>query len=102
MKSRSFVMLVAAFAVVPALTAQTAPQQPPTPVGAGRGLNQAYGVIKLNISESAKKMPDAEFVFRPSADVRTYGEILGHIGNAGFASCAGLLGEANPNKENLE
>lgn len=101
MTIRSAVMLVAVLGGSSALIAQTA-QQPPAPVAAGRGLNLAYGVIKLNISESARKMPDAEFAFRPAPEVRTYGEILGHVSNAGFASCAGLLGESNPNKENFE
>src|SRR5687768_17020047 len=81
---------------------QSPAPQPPPPMGAGRGINQMYATIKLNLSESAAKMPEPEFAFRPSADVRTFGEILGHVGNAGFSTCAGIAGEPNPNKDNLE
>ena len=75
---------------------------PPPPLGAGRGVNQMYTTVKTYLTESASKMAEADFAFRPSPDVRTYGQLIGHVSNAGFATCAGLLGEANPNKENLE
>lgn len=94
----STICLVLVAATVPAAAQDAAP----APLGAGRAINQMYTTIKTYLTESASKMAEADFAFRPSPDVRTYGALIGHISNAGFASCAGLLGEANPNKENLE
>jgi hypothetical protein len=76
--------------------------QSPPPQGPGRAANQAYATIKRNIVASAEKMPAAEFTFKPAPEVRSFGQILGHVANAGFGSCATLLTEANPNTANLE
>ena len=85
-----------------AVALPAAAQAPAPPLGGGRALNQMYTTLKTYLTESANKMAEADFAFKPAPDVRTYGQLIGHVSNAGFASCAGLLGEANPNKENLE
>lgn len=55
-----------------------------------------------NIVKSAEKLPDEAYAFRPSHDVRTAGELFGHIANAEFNYCAVIAGEPNPNKTSIE
>ena len=93
---KTSLVLIAVFLAIP-LSAQS-----PQPQGAGRSANQAYATIKRNIVASAEKMPEAEFAFKPAPEVRSFGQILGHVANAGFGNCASLLTEANPNKVNFE
>jgi uncharacterized damage-inducible protein DinB len=56
--------------------------------------------VKRNIAESADKMPEANFSFKPTPEVRSFGELLGHVANSAYAYCARAKGEANPNQGN--
>ena len=40
---------------------------------------QMYTTVKGYILKSAEKMPEANYGFKPSPEVRTYGAILGHL-----------------------
>jgi uncharacterized damage-inducible protein DinB len=61
-----------------------------------------YDGIKTNIIRSAEQMPEANFSFKPVPEVRTYGQLLGHIANASYMFCALGSGEANPSQVNFE
>jgi uncharacterized damage-inducible protein DinB len=61
-------------------------------------LTRMHAGVSRNAVEAAEKMPEAEFAFQPSKDVRTFG----HIANSEFGYCARAKGEANPNKEDFE
>lgn len=65
-------------------------------------LTRMHAGVARNVVEAAEKMPDAEFAFQPSKDVRTFAGFVGHIANAEFSYCARAKGEANPNKEDFE
>lgn len=68
-------------------------------------LNRGYNAVKLNLTEEAAKMPEADFGFKPgpAAELRTYGQLFGHVANSQFGSCAAALGQPNPNQgHNLE
>ena len=53
-----------------------------------------YGLIKNDVLGSAEKMPEADYSFRPTLEVRTYGELLAHIANASSAQCSEDPGHA--------
>jgi uncharacterized damage-inducible protein DinB len=61
-----------------------------------------YETIKTYVVESVAKLPADQYGFRPAPEVRSFGEVLGHVGNFVYASCGSLKGEPNPNKVNLE
>ena len=65
-------------------------------------LVRMHAGVSRNAVEAAEKMPEAEFAFTPSKDVRTFGGFIGHIANSEFNYCARAKGEANPNKEDFE
>jgi uncharacterized damage-inducible protein DinB len=52
--------------------------------------------------KSAEQMPEADYGFKPTPEVRSFGELIGHVANAQYMFCAGASGEASPNKTNFE
>src|SRR5881409_212287 len=48
------------------------------------------------IERAAEKMPEEEYAFKPDPAVRSFGQILGHIADAGYLFCSAVLGENNP------
>jgi uncharacterized damage-inducible protein DinB len=61
-----------------------------------------HATVRRNIAEAAENMPAEEYAFRPTPEVRTFGEILGHIANANFLFCSQANGVAPPSLTNLE
>jgi len=82
-------------------TAQAAPATPPAqPLSAT--LKSLWDGLKLNLVQSAEKMPEADYGFQPTKDVMTYGQLLAHVANSSFSYCARGKGEDNPNKEDFQ
>jgi uncharacterized damage-inducible protein DinB len=48
------------------------------------------------IERAAEKMPEEEYAFKPDPAARSFGQILGHIADAGYLFCSGALQEKNP------
>ena len=68
-------------------------------------LNRSYNSVKQNLTEEAAKMAEADYSFKPgpAAELRTFGQLFGHVTNSQFGSCAAALGQPNPNQgHNLE
>ena len=88
---------VAAYAQAPA-AAQGGQQIP-----LSEGMRRSYNTLKMNMTETAQKLPDADYTYRPSPDIRTFGGQIAHVANSQFNACAAARGEANPNQgQNLE
>jgi hypothetical protein len=62
-------------------------------------VRKAWGGAKLNVSESAEQMPEANYGFKPVDSVRTFGEILAHVAGANYVFCATAVGEKAPHAE---
>jgi hypothetical protein len=86
----------------PLLAAASAASQAPAPqkISLATGLQRGYNGIKLNLTEMSTKMPDADYTFAPTKDVRTFGQLMGHAANAQFNACAVAKSEPNPNQGN--
>src|SRR3954467_11577743 len=80
------------------LAASAAAAQPPPagPVGTALGLQRNYAQMKNNITSSAEKMPDADYFFKPTPDIRSYGQLWAHVADAQFGQCSGAKGATNP------
>jgi uncharacterized damage-inducible protein DinB len=63
---------------------------------ASGGAKGHYTQITGLIVRSADKMPEENYSFKPSPDVRSYGAILGHIADAQYLFCSAAMGEKNP------
>ncbi len=66
------------------------------PAGIATGLQRAYAALKTNLTQSAEKMPEADYSFKPTNEIRGYGQLWGHVANAQFGQCAQAKGVPNP------
>lgn len=69
-------------------------QGPAAPSGPAGEVQGSYGRIKPNVIKAAEKMPDAEFQFKPTPDIRTFARIVNHITEAQQHTCSALNGTA--------
>ena len=81
--------------------AQAAPQTPPAPTAnpitaSERGF---YGFVSGAVVGAAQKMPEENYSFKPTPEVRTFGQLVGHVADASFMFCSQASGEANPAKD---
>jgi uncharacterized damage-inducible protein DinB len=61
-----------------------------------------YGQVRAYVTAAAEQMPEADYGFKPTPEVRSFGQLVGHVANAQFMFCSAALGEANPSTANLE
>ncbi len=97
MKSVCTVAFVLALAI-PAVHAQ--PGGAPQTITLSAGLQRSYDGVKRNLTEMAEKMAEADYAFQITKDVRTFGQLFGHVANAQFNACSAARGMANPNQGN--
>lgn len=71
----------------------------PTAVGA---VTPVYRQAATYILAAAEQMPEADYSFKPTPDVRSFGQLVGHVANAQYMICAAAMGEANPARQNFE
>jgi uncharacterized damage-inducible protein DinB len=60
------------------------------------GAKRTFGVIKGYITRAAAKMPEEQYSFKPTAEVRSFGQIIGHIADANYGFCSAAAGEKAP------
>jgi uncharacterized damage-inducible protein DinB len=81
-------------------TAVPASAQPPAAESSYSGTVRArWNAIKRNVAGSAQAMPEDGFAFKPAPDVRTFGQLLGHLANEHYIFCSMVKGEANPQEK---
>src|ERR1044071_4969591 len=52
--------------------------------------------VRGYVERAADKMPEVQYGFKPDPEVRSFGEVLGHIADAEYLFCSAVLGESNP------
>ena len=99
MKRVCAMVALACLVALPAL-AQTAPPtaaqapaaQAAPPVGPTEPLSRVlfggYNSQKMNLTQSADKVSEADYAFQPTKDVRTFGQIIAHVANTQFNYCS--------------
>jgi len=61
-----------------------------------------HATIRRNLAEAADAVPPDEYAFKPTPDVRSFGELVGHVANANFFFCSQAKGEKSPATQNYE
>lgn len=61
-----------------------------------------YGLAKTNITKAAEKMPEEDYAFKPTPDIRSFGQLVGHVADASYAFCSGAAGEKSPATGSVE
>ena len=52
----------------------------------------AYTNIKNNLTRMAEKMPDDAYSYKPSPDIRTFGELIAHVASSQMGTCSAVNG----------
>jgi uncharacterized damage-inducible protein DinB len=95
---------LAVFMAIPAALIGQAKSQaqaaaPANPITASeKGL---YAFVSGAVIGAAQKMPEENYSFKPTPEVRSFGQLVGHVADAQYNFCSLALGESNPGK-NIE
>lgn len=102
--NKSVLAMVMGTVVLPVfLSGQQAQQAPSTPPAnpittSEKGL---YSFISGTVVRAAEKMPEENYSFKPTPEVRSFGQLVGHVADANYMFCAQAQGLPNPAK-NIE
>src|SRR5258708_752752 len=66
------------------------------------GARLHYGIIKGYVTRAAAKMPEADYPFRPTPEVRSFGQLVGHLADANYRICSVLAGQDPPMDAGIE
>jgi uncharacterized protein YciI/uncharacterized damage-inducible protein DinB len=92
------ILMTAFFLMAPASVAQ-AQSATPTADPQSQSLKQFYNFNKRVILASAEKMPAEHYGFKPAPEIRSYAELVSHVADGNYLTCAPAKGEPNPQKE---
>ncbi len=90
-----FLAALAATGLPPAAAAQA-------PTHGLDAVRPLYGMVKGYLLATPEAMPAEKWDYRPTPEVRTFAEILGHVANSNFGFCSAAKGEKNPQAADLE
>jgi uncharacterized damage-inducible protein DinB len=82
--------------VVMAAVAATAFATPAAAQPPDVSMKGQYELAKGWITKSAAMMPEADYSFKPTPEVRSFGQVLGHIANAVGMICVAPTGAKSP------
>ncbi|MEO5815275.1 MAG: DinB family protein [Gemmatimonadaceae bacterium] len=87
MKLLAVVLIV----MTPALGAQSARHAPSAPVVTG--VRDLWQITIENVLAAAQQMPESSYSFKPTPEVRSFGQVINHIANAHQLLCGMALGQ---------
>jgi hypothetical protein len=63
---------------------------------------RGYQNVQRILAEAAEKMPEEHYGFRPTPEIKPFGQLVAHVALAQFGTCSMLKGESNPRKDDKE
>lgn len=93
------ILLLASLAIVTVprgTQAQGGGSANPVNGGVGREWQQISGYI----ARAAEQMPESDYAFRPTPEVRSFAQLIGHLAGGQFLICSAALGETSKSAEN--
>lgn len=98
MKALSFALALLLAALPAPVNAQSRDSSNPA-VGTLRQLwQQAIGYI----TTAAEELPEAKYSYRPTDEVRSFGQVIGHVAGAQYLFCSAALGESGRAEDEIE
>ncbi len=70
--------------------------------GSVAGVRGLYETVRGYITAAAEQMPEDKYSYRPTDQVRTFGQIVGHVSNSGYMFCAPVRGQQAPSMPDAE
>src|SRR5688500_2848103 len=102
---RATILVLAGAVTAPAIVAaQTsdggvgAVLSPPT----ATSVTSMHMTIRRNLIEAAEAMPAGEYAFKPTPQIRSFAELIGHVATANYLFCSVAKGEPMPSVVNIE
>ncbi len=87
-------LLFAALVVAAPVFAQD--MMPASGVGMVSTMKGNFAYIQSFVVKSAEEMPEADYAFKPTEGVRSFGQIIGHVADANYGICSVILGKKSP------
>ena len=94
--NRLIPILLTAVLCTPSLAAAQAPAN-----AMQTSIKSVFDMLKGNLSKSAEKVPEDVYAFKPTPEVRSFAQLIGHIADAQFSICAAAAGE-KPTQSGIE
>ncbi|MBB5340431.1 DinB family protein [Tunturiibacter gelidoferens] len=66
------------------------PAAPVGPIGPAAEVQRGYAAQKGNILKAADKMPEGNYQFKPTPEVRTYARVVNHVTEAQLRTCGAV------------
>jgi uncharacterized damage-inducible protein DinB len=63
---------------------------------------RGYQNVQSNLADAAEKMPEQHYSFKPTPDVKSFGQHIAHIALSQYGLCSRVKGEPNPKKDEKE
>jgi uncharacterized damage-inducible protein DinB len=88
--------VLSVFALAPLANAQISSNFP-NPIASPNPLTATQSIFRSNmqdkIMKAAEVMPEAKYSYRPTKDVRSFGELLIHVADISYYLCSNMKGE---------
>jgi uncharacterized damage-inducible protein DinB len=91
-----FATLVAVPVAVLAQGSTSAPTQAPPANPISVSQNKLYTLLSGVVIAAAEKMPEESYSFKPTPDVRSFGQLVGHLADSQYFFCSSVEGETKP------
>jgi uncharacterized damage-inducible protein DinB len=94
-----FVVLAAVPGAVLAQTSRSAPAQTAVAAPANSissSQTKMYVMLSGMVVAAAEKMPEENYSFKPTPDVRSFGQLVGHLADSQYFFCSSVTGETKP------
>ena len=93
---------LAVLAIASVSAAQQDSSQGPKIVTLSGEMLQGYQGVQRNLVEAAERMPEAHYAFKPTPEIRPFGQLVAHAALMQFRMCSMLKGEPSPRKDEKE
>ena len=93
--ARRFACLVAVLSLVSiSAVAQTPAGAPANPISSST--SKMYTLLSGVVIAAAEKMPEEHYSFKPTPDVRSFGQLVGHLADSQYFFCGLAAGDNKP------
>ena len=98
--TKTLCSVLATLAAIPCtVLAQTPAATPANPLTASE--KGFYTLVTGEVIAAAEKMPEENYSFKPTPDVRSFGQLVGHVADSQTFFCATAAGET-PTRKDIE
>ena len=59
-------------------------------------IKMEFAMAKGVLTRSAEKVPESVYSYKPTDEVRSFGQLVGHVADAQYMFCSAVAGEKSP------